>query len=103
MFADQSGESRIGDCKREKQPIRCSSKGESDRDTDRGGKAVELAHQAGYRTIMSHRSGRRGYYDCRSGSGIPYRTDQDRGTVPFERVAKCNQLRTRVEGSCRTM
>ena len=55
--------------------------------------AVALAHNSGYRTMMSHRSGETEdttiadlAVACRQ------RPDQDRGTARSERVAKYNQL-----------
>ena len=41
--------------------------------------------------VASLRRDRR-YHYCRSGSGISYRTDQDRGAMPFRACGKYNQL-----------
>lgn len=87
FVCDQSGESRIGHCKKSSQFG--AHQGESDRDTDRGGKSGGTG--ASGRISNNHVSPfrrDRGYYDCRSGSGIPYRTDQDRGTVPLGTCGK---------------
>ena len=46
--------------------------------------AVELAARAGYRSVISHRSGEtEDPFYCRSGSGNWCRADQDRRTMPF--------------------
>lgn len=46
--------------------------------------AVEMAQHAGYRAVISHRSGRdRGFLYRRSGGSLRSRTDQNRCALPF--------------------
>ena len=63
-------------------------------------RAVELAHQAGYRTIMSHRSGETEDTTI-ADLAVAFHTGQIKTGAPCrsERVAKYNQL-LRIEETC---
>ena len=88
---DQSGESRIGDTKKAANSvlIKVNQIGT----LTEAARAVELAHQAGYRTIMSHRSGETEDTTI-ADLAVAFHTGQIKTGAPCrsERVAKYNQL-----------